>query len=496
MLRQRILTAVVLLALLLPALIVTAVWPFALLTLAAMAVAGWEWVRLNDGGAYAIALGARPRAACALALVRRLGERRARAVAWWLAFAIWVLGGTWLLRGGVAGWQRLPRALRWAVGLVALWTAWLALANAKAAGLNFILSIFLLVWAADIFAYFGGRALGRKKLAPAISPGKSWEGVWSGMIGALLIAVAWLAIDASGSIGMESIYTIITNRFGYCRPGAGGRVSGGDERRRRPDRVAGQARRRRQGQQRAAARARWHSRSRRRAAAGVSDRARAGIAMSATPPRAAPGVQRVCVLGSTGSVGMATLDVIARHPERFEVFALTARRRLDELFELCLRFRPRHASVATAGEARALERAPARRRRRHRGHERRGRAVRAGRASRGRCRDGGDRRRRRPGALPGRGRAPASACCSPTRKRWSSAARSSSTPSSAAGRPCCRSTASTRRSSSACPQDRGTWHERIARIVLTASGGPFRGARSDDARRGDARTRPAPIPTG
>ena len=95
-----------------------------------------------------------------------------------------------MLRGGVAGWPRVPRAVRWAIGLVALWTAWLALANAKAIGLNFILSVFLLVWTADIFAYFGGRAFGTAKLAPAISPGKSWEGVWSGMVGALLVAAA------------------------------------------------------------------------------------------------------------------------------------------------------------------------------------------------------------------------------------------------------------------------------------------------------------------
>ena len=106
-------------------------------------------------------------------------------LAWWLAFAIWVLGGTWVLRAGVAGWPRAPQPLRWAIGLVALWTAWLALANAKAIGLNFILSVFFLVWSADVFAYFGGRALGKRKLAPAISPGKSWEGVWSGMVGAL-----------------------------------------------------------------------------------------------------------------------------------------------------------------------------------------------------------------------------------------------------------------------------------------------------------------------
>jgi len=213
-LRQRILTAVVLLALLLPSLIVQPVWPFACLTLAAMAIAGWEWVRLNDGAGYAVALGIVLGAACALALYAGWASTAPRA-AWWLAFAIWVLGGTWLLRGGVAGWQRLPRQLRWAVGLIALWTAWLALANAKASGLNFILSIFFLVWAADIFAYFGGRALGRRKLAPAISPGKSWEGVWSGMIGALLVAAGWLAIDAAGSTGMESFYSIIANRFGY-----------------------------------------------------------------------------------------------------------------------------------------------------------------------------------------------------------------------------------------------------------------------------------------
>ena len=214
MLRQRILTAVVLLALLLPSLIVAPVWPFALLTLAAMAIAGWEWVRLNDGAQYAVALGIVLGGACGLALYAGWASAAPRA-AWWLAFAIWVLGGTWLLRGGVAGWQRLPRVLRWAVGLIALWTAWLALANAKASGLNFILSIFFLVWAADVFAYFGGRALGRRKLALAISPGKSWEGVWSGMIGALLVAAGWLAIDASGSIGMESFYSIIANRFGY-----------------------------------------------------------------------------------------------------------------------------------------------------------------------------------------------------------------------------------------------------------------------------------------
>ena len=215
MLKQRILTAVVLLAILIPALVVDSTWPFALLTMAAMALAGWEWTRLNDAGALAVPFGIALGAACALALYAGWTTTAPR-LAWWLAFAAWVLGGTWVLRAGVAGWPRAPRPLRWAIGLLALWTGWLALAYAKSVGLNFILSVFFLVWAADVFAYFGGRALGKRKLAPAISPGKSWEGVWSGMAGALLVAVAWLVIDGAGSIGTESVYTMVANRFGYA----------------------------------------------------------------------------------------------------------------------------------------------------------------------------------------------------------------------------------------------------------------------------------------
>jgi phosphatidate cytidylyltransferase len=214
-LKQRILTAVVLLALLLPALLAPTVWPFALLTLLAIALAGWEWSRLNGAGALASALGLALGVACLLALYAGWATTAPR-LAWWVALATWVLGGTWVLRIGVAGWPRLPRPLRWMIGLVALWTAWLALANAKAIGLNFILSAFVLVWAADVFAYFGGRAFGKRKLAPAISPGKSWEGVWSGMAGALLVAAAWLVIDAVAKPPGESFYTIVANRFGYA----------------------------------------------------------------------------------------------------------------------------------------------------------------------------------------------------------------------------------------------------------------------------------------
>ena len=64
--------------------------------------------------------------------------------------------------------------------------------------------------------------------------------------------------------------------------------------------------------------------------------------------------QRVTVLGSTGSIGKNTLDVIARHPERFEVFALSASTQTDLLLAQCAQFRPRYAVMASAPHARDL----------------------------------------------------------------------------------------------------------------------------------------------
>ena len=64
--------------------------------------------------------------------------------------------------------------------------------------------------------------------------------------------------------------------------------------------------------------------------------------------------QRVCVLGSTGSVGLNTLDVIAHHPERYEVFALSAMSRVDELFAQCVQWRPRYALMPDRQAAQQL----------------------------------------------------------------------------------------------------------------------------------------------
>ena len=76
---------------------------------------------------------------------------------------------------------------------------------------------------------------------------------------------------------------------------------------------------------------------------------------SATPSQGAPR-QRLCILGATGSVGTSTLDVVSRHPDRFEVFALTAHSRIDELFRQCVEWRPRFAALPDAARADELRR--------------------------------------------------------------------------------------------------------------------------------------------
>lgn len=216
MLRQRVITAVVLLALLLPALFASSPLPFALLTLVLISAAGWEWARLNGVSQPlpALASGALLAVLCGASL-GPWTQVGAVGTLWAAGTALWLLGGGYALRQGPAGWLHLPRWLRWALGLGLLWLAWLALAQARTIGVNFLLSVMCVVWAADISAYFCGRAFGRRKLAPSISPGKSWEGVYGGVAGVLLLALGWLWLDAHCSFDSPSLFLLLRQRLGY-----------------------------------------------------------------------------------------------------------------------------------------------------------------------------------------------------------------------------------------------------------------------------------------
>lgn len=216
MLFTRVVTAVVLLALLLPALFASSSWPFALLTLLPIAAAAWEWSRLQSVAAVA-ALG--PAALLALAgawAVHTGSLERVPASWWWAATFAWIVCGAMALRGGPAAWPRLPAALRLLVGLLVLWIGWLALARARTLSINFVLSAMCIVWVADIAAYFAGRRFGRRKLAPSISPGKTWEGVAGGVTGVCLLALCWTTwVDAWSGTDGPSLFGHLRERFGW-----------------------------------------------------------------------------------------------------------------------------------------------------------------------------------------------------------------------------------------------------------------------------------------
>lgn len=194
MLKQRVITAVILLALLLPALFYPDPMAFNAITLVLIAAAGWEWARLNGCSAQVSILSGLLLGAVLLALWLVLGLHALGPWLWWVVGGSWLILTPWMLKRGIAGWPLVPRALRLMVGWILIGMAWWAMAQAREQGIGMLLSILLLVWVADVAAYFGGKALGKRKLAINISPGKSWEGAISGMVGVLCLAVVWNAL--------------------------------------------------------------------------------------------------------------------------------------------------------------------------------------------------------------------------------------------------------------------------------------------------------------
>ena len=217
MLRQRVITALVLLALLLPALLASSSLPFALFTLVLVSAAGWEWARLNGVQAPlpALATGALVALMCAASL-RNLPQMGHAGGLWWAGTLLWLVGGALVLLRGPAGWPALPQGLRWALGPLLLWLAWLALAQARTIGVNFLLSAMCVVWVADISAYFCGRAFGQRKLAITISPGKSWEGVYGGVAGVLLLSVLWIWGESQFNLDSASVFKLLQQRLGWA----------------------------------------------------------------------------------------------------------------------------------------------------------------------------------------------------------------------------------------------------------------------------------------
>ena len=185
---QRALTASVLLAVFLAALLWLPRALFAILVAGVVGLAGLEWSRLCGlspalGRVYATAL------VCAFGVLFWVAPSTAWATQPWLGalFAtvtlFWIVAApAWMAYGLRAG---APRLLAGA-GVLVLLPGALAMLLLPP---GLVLGTLALVWIADSAAYFAGRSLGRHKLAPAISPGKTWEGVGGGLLGVLVYAI-------------------------------------------------------------------------------------------------------------------------------------------------------------------------------------------------------------------------------------------------------------------------------------------------------------------
>jgi len=190
--KQRIITAVIALLLLLAVLFVLPAQVAMVVIVAVMLGGAWEWSAfLGLSGtagrmAYVAIIAALIAAVTFLdidpALVFKI------ALAWWVAALIWIFFFP----------TPIPAAVRWLSGALVLVPLYLALVILYNVAPELLFFALLIVWVADTGAYFAGRFLGRVKLAPDISPGKTWEGVIGGLVAVVLLTLlrtTWAETD-------------------------------------------------------------------------------------------------------------------------------------------------------------------------------------------------------------------------------------------------------------------------------------------------------------
>ena len=218
MLRQRVITAVILLSILLPALFAADPLYFVLCTVALMVAAAWEWGRLSSQAQSISVVGAAGLGAVCMGFWAYHMDASQLVDVWLLASLAWSLLSVFALYGGAARWLMVPPKLRYVGGLVLLFVSWLALVQSKQLGINFLLSVMALVWVSDICAYFVGRAVGgrwiARKLAVTISPGKTWEGVAGAVLGVGLMALVWRYADSQTPGVSLSIFSLLAAQWG------------------------------------------------------------------------------------------------------------------------------------------------------------------------------------------------------------------------------------------------------------------------------------------
>jgi phosphatidate cytidylyltransferase len=212
MLKERVVTAVVLLGGLLAALFLLPQLAWLGLVALVCGAAAWEWAALNGlQGWRRPGFAALCGASClVLGLLAGLGAEAATPAgalfAIYLASAMFwiVLVPNWLRHK----WRIARTSAVVVIGLVVLLAPALALAHLRQLDPWLLLGAMALVWVADIAAYFVGRAFGRHKLAPQISPGKTWEGAAGAVVGVLVVGVTMFVLGRPAHMSLQGLLVV------------------------------------------------------------------------------------------------------------------------------------------------------------------------------------------------------------------------------------------------------------------------------------------------
>lgn len=212
MLKQRVITALILLPLVLAAIFWLPNALFALVMGAVLMQAGAEWANLMGETTLTQRLPMITLLGTFLVIVYQFEQN------WtiYLACLFWLVSIVWVRSypATASWWYSQPRLFF--MGLLILVPAWqaLVLLQGQPDGAWWVLYVFLLVWSADTGAYFVGRAVGKRKLAPAVSPGKSLEGMLGGlaltMLVSFLVAHFTHAAQHTGLAGFLAISLVAT----------------------------------------------------------------------------------------------------------------------------------------------------------------------------------------------------------------------------------------------------------------------------------------------